>query len=147
MLIRVLAELRRGRLPGRAFMQAAVTLWLVRLAMWCLPFAMLRRHLESRRGRYRQRRLTGRPGDPARIARHLRLASRFVPRCTCLVRALAAEQLLAQSGHASLVRFGVASTLDAGFIAHAWVESDGIVLVGGDVSEFSELRRIQPRLP
>jgi len=54
---------------------------------------------------------------------------------------------IARQGHASLVRFGVASTLDAAFTAHAWVESDGVVLLSGDVSAFSELRRIQPRLP
>jgi hypothetical protein len=81
-----------------------------------------------------------RPGaDPERIAWALRVASRFVPWPTCLVRALAAHRLLAEHGHTSDLRIGVAKSAAAGFAAHAWVEYGGAVLVGQTDSEYSLL--------
>jgi hypothetical protein len=77
--------------------------------------------------------------DPARIAWAVCVASRFVPRPTCLVRALAAHRLLAQHGHASGLRIGVAKSGAAGFAAHAWVECGGVVLIGHTDSEYSPI--------
>lgn len=88
----------------------------------------------------RKPRLAARPGaDPARIAWAVCVASRFVPRATCLVRALAAHRLLAQHGHVSDLRIGVAKSAADGFAAHAWVEYGGAVLVGHTDSEYSVL--------
>jgi len=59
-----------------------------------------------------------------------------VPRSTCLVRALSAWGLLRRSGLEAALHLGVAEgagTVRA-FHAHAWVESAGRVVVGGDVS-------------
>lgn len=77
--------------------------------------------------------------NPARIAWALGVASCFVPRPTCLVRALAAHRLLAKHGHTSDLRIGVAKSDAAGLAAHAWVECDGTVLVGRTDSEYSVL--------
>jgi hypothetical protein len=59
------------------------------------------------------------------------VAGRLVPGTTCLVRALAAQALLARRGHASQLRLGVARGSGRAFEAHAWLEQDGRVLVGG----------------
>jgi hypothetical protein len=61
----------------------------------------------------------------------VRLASRYVPRATCLVQALATQSLLGRNGHAGEVHIGVALDPKLGFRAHAWVESRGEVLIGG----------------
>ena len=61
----------------------------------------------------------------------MRLASRYVPRATCLVQALATQILLGRHGHAGQVHIGVALDEKLGFRAHAWVESQGEVLIGG----------------
>jgi hypothetical protein len=122
-------------------------LWVVRLAMWCVPFAVLRKRLDSRRDARARRRPTPGRGDLSRVARHVRLASRVVPRCTCLVQALVAEQLLAETGRTSVVRLGAAGAPGNRFTAHAWVECEGAVIVGGDVSGFTEFRRAEPRVP
>jgi hypothetical protein len=62
-------------------------------------------------------------------------AGRLVPRTTCLARALAAQALLARRGHASELRLGVAGGAGRVFEAHAWLERDGRVLIGGPVDE------------
>jgi hypothetical protein len=59
------------------------------------------------------------------------VAARRVPRATCLVRALAAQALLARHGHPSQLRLGVARGADRAFEAHAWLERDGQILIGG----------------
>ena len=57
-----------------------------------------------------------------------RAASRST--ATCLVRALALQRLLAQNGHRSELRIGVASQ-DGALKGHAWlVDPDGDILVG-----------------
>jgi len=51
---------------------------------------------------------------------------------TCLRQALLVEALLARRGIASELRIGVRNLATTGFGAHAWVERDGRVLIGGD---------------
>jgi hypothetical protein len=117
--------------PDRNLLCAAwLSLVRARIAVSVLPLPRLRRTPPC----------AARPGaDPARIAWALTVASRFVPRATCLVRALAAHRLLAKHGHASGLRIGVAKSGAAGFAAHAWVEYGGTVLVGHTDSEYSVL--------
>jgi hypothetical protein len=49
---------------------------------------------------------------------------------TCLANALAAQALLVRYGYPATLRIG-ASLQDGGFAAHAWVEHNGQVLIGG----------------
>jgi hypothetical protein len=98
-----------------------------RIGLRVLPFGRVR--ALARRMARRSRRAPG--ASPDEIAAALAGASRAVPRATCLVRALAGAVLLARHGHAATLRIGVAGGRP-GAIAHAWVESDGVVLVGED---------------
>lgn len=50
---------------------------------------------------------------------------------TCLTQALAAELLLRRRGYRAHTRIGVAKGYKGNLEAHAWVESDGQVVVGG----------------
>lgn len=70
-----------------------------------------------------------------RTAWGVRNAARLVPGATCLTQALAAQFLLARAGHRSQIRIGVAKDLDGRFLAHAWLISDGRVLLGGTSRE------------
>jgi hypothetical protein len=117
----------------------------IRLALWCVPYPSLRPFLERRRDARLERRPNARRAAPSRIAWHVRVASSVIPRSNCLVQALVAEQLLANAGYSSLLKFGVARTENAGLSAHAWIECDGRVLVGGDTSPFSALESIDRR--
>ena len=64
------------------------------------------------------------------------IAGRYVPGATCLVQALLAERLLKLAGHPALLRIGVCEQ-PPDFRAHAWVESNGKVLLG-ETETFSQ---------
>ncbi len=69
----------------------------------------------------------------AKIAAVVSLAGRRSPWPTsCLRQALGLWILLTHRGIASEVRVGVESTPESGFAAHAWVERNDRVLIGGE---------------
>ena len=69
---------------------------------------------------------------PDRVVWAVVVASRYVPMSTCLTQALAAQVLLARRGYSAHLHIGVAKEgAEAKLKAHAWVESDGKVLIGG----------------
>lgn len=73
----------------------------------------------------------------ARVAWSVNHAARFVAGPTCLVRAMAGQQLLAMKGYGSEIRVGVRSSGDAGFEAHAWLATGDTVILGGTPSELA----------
>jgi transglutaminase superfamily protein len=80
--------------------------------------------------------------SPAFIFRAATLGARIAPvRSTCLVRALVAVHILDRFGYSADIVIGVprATTLDALWRAHAWVEVDP---PGSGVRGFDELARI-----
>ena len=67
-------------------------------------------------------------------------ASRRVPKATCLTQAIALRTLLARDGKESELRIGVAKAEDGRLEAHAWLESDGRIVIGGrESSRFAVL--------
>lgn len=101
-----------------------------RVGLWMLPFRWVHRASGALANRPRPR-----GGEPSveRIVWAVGAADRLVPRTTCLVRALAAQALLARRGHTSQLRLGVAGGSSRAFEAHAWLERDGRILIGGPV--------------
>ena len=61
----------------------------------------------------------------------VRRVSRAIPGATCLTQALAAQLLLSRRGYSSRLRIGVARAPGGGLRAHAWIEIDGVVVLGG----------------
>jgi Transglutaminase-like superfamily len=70
------------------------------------------------------------PHPPARIGSTVAAVSAFVPGASCLTQALATRVLLADEGHSSRLRLGMAR-IEGRLQAHAWLESEGAVVVGG----------------
>ena len=107
------------------------TVWLVavvRIALWLLPFPVVHRALAAASKRPRRYR----PPDEAcgRVAWAVERACRCIPGATCLPQALTADYLLCRLGQRSQLKIGVAKDTAGKFLAHAWVESDGRVVVG-----------------
>jgi hypothetical protein len=102
----------------------------VRLGLWLLPFHALQRLLAW---------IAQRPLEPRKVAQTsidnviwaVVMASRYVPRATCLTQALAARVLLVRRGYPTCLRIGVARSETGQFQAHAWVEYAGSVVIGG----------------
>ena len=60
------------------------------------------------------------------------VAGRLLPKRPCLTQALVVQFLLRRRGdNAATLRIGVAKDGDFGIAAHAWVEREGEVIIGG----------------
>ena len=116
-------------------LQAVTLVAAVRVGLWLFAYDRVRRYLQ------------GGPGiskgnlSAARIARFVSAAAGIVPRANCLTQAFAAEVLLRRYGHEARLRIGVAKGVSDGLLAHAWVESEGNVVIGGDALEGLTLLR------
>jgi hypothetical protein len=63
----------------------------------------------------------------------------------CLARALATQILLSRCGYPSHLRFGIVKEKEGHLQAHAWVESQGEVVMGDlrNLSEFTPLPSLE----
>jgi hypothetical protein len=107
---------------------AVLALSAVRFALIALPFATVRGIVARR-----YRRLDDKPSRPAleRVTWAIEAASHYVPGgSNCLVRALASEYVLGRCGYPSELKIGVAKSAAGELAAHAWLESDGRVVIG-----------------
>lgn len=110
--------------------KALVLVCCVRLALWLMPLRVLRRMAK----------ISSSVSSPARpqlhshvvrkIASSVRRASRYVPAASCLTQALATQVLLARRGQVTNLRIGVTNGDEGGFKAHAWLESNGEIIIG-----------------
>jgi hypothetical protein len=57
--------------------------------------------------------------------------SRCVPFASCLTQALAARVLMGRYGYPAEIHIGVTRSASNAFAAHAWVVSEGELMVGG----------------
>lgn len=76
-------------------------------------------------------------GLPRAVRRAVIRATRSLPGSSCLAQSLVAERLLREGGHEARLTIGVAGPGEprgARFAldAHAWVESDGLLVTGDD---------------
>jgi Transglutaminase-like superfamily len=119
--------------------QAALAVVNAKLAVKTLPLPTARAIVA------RQQRLAWRvvPVRADRIVWAVEATSRVIPGMrNCLVQAVAAEAMLIQAGYPCELRIGAAKKAPDELIAHAWVESEGRVVIG----EF-ELDRYTPMMP
>lgn len=106
----------------------------MRFGLWTLPYTRVRVIADwmTAHGRTSSR-TNASDTKPSRekIAWAVATASRIVPGgSNCLVRAMATEIILKRYGYASTLKIGVAKPAAGQFEAHAWLESDGIVVIG-----------------
>lgn len=129
------------RLPGRdraLLLQAFCLIIGIRLALKTVRFATLRGALArvSSTGSTPRRQLPATEDEQQRTVWAVRTAARAIPAVsTCLTNALAAHVLLARRGYVSNLRIGVTRDEKGEFTAHAWLEQEGAILIGGDWSD------------
>jgi hypothetical protein len=98
----------------------------IRVLLWVAPY----RWVEARF----LKPPTATPGaSPIDCARAVTRAATLVPNATCLVQALAGGWLVRSEGGRAELRFGVAKE-DGDFKAHAWLEGDAGILIGGSIA-------------
>jgi Transglutaminase-like superfamily len=111
-------------------LKAFLALLRASIGVWCLPLGKLRAG---------QRLSDHADTTPQHVAWAIGAVTRFVPRTTCLVRAIATRELLVQSGHKCDVFIGVAKSDREPFWAHAWVECEGLVIMGASAVDYCRL--------
>jgi len=125
----------------RLLIKTWILLGLIRLGMALLPFSTLRKLL------YRFRSILG--GDKKefpedRLVWSVGVVSRYIPKATCLSQAITTQFLLQQAGHQACLHIGVTEAEKGGLKAHAWVESQGKVLIGGiDLNQYTHLLALE----
>jgi Transglutaminase-like superfamily len=105
--------------------RAIALLCAARVGLWLLP---LRRVKAAAERLAKSRRLRVNAAEQ-QLGWAIRVAARCVPGASCLPQALAAQVLLTWYGYPSRLHIGVA--LEGRFEAHAWVECNGLIVVGG----------------
>ncbi len=124
---RLIRFLRRPFFEQRLLARAAWSVVVARLATRILPFPAARS--AARRLQPPARFVASMPVE--RVIWAVDAASRAIPGMkNCLVQAMAAEAMLSRAGHPCELRIGAAKNEAREFIAHAWLESDGRVLIG-----------------
>ena len=116
----------------RLLFQAALLVGAARLGLWLLPFRVVPSLLERLAWLIAQRTSTQIAAE--RIAWAVVAVCSYIPVATCLTQALAACALLARYGHPAQLRIGVARAAPGQLLAHAWVELDQQVILGGAIS-------------
>jgi hypothetical protein len=102
----------------------------VRVGLTLLPFSTLRRLLSKGTKKHIDQDRKGRTSID-QVAWSVGAVSHCVPKATCLVQALTIQVLLLREGYPASLQIGVNKGDGGELQAHAWVESDGIILNGG----------------
>lgn len=120
----------------RLLVKAAFLLGAIRLGLKLFPFQTLRRVVD--RLSETSERLSKDRTPTCDIAWAIDVVGRRMPG-SCLTQALASQILLGRRGRPTRLHIGAFREVDGAFMAHAWLESDGEIVVGGH-----ELERYTP---
>ena len=146
--MRALAKFVRLPAPDRRLLvRALLTLAMVRASIALTQLLRLHRALDRFTSRFASRpgtQLDGGIPEPAKIAWAVTAASRIL-RGECLPRACAAYRMLRHYGYPAELKLGAGRGMDGGFVAHAWVESEGRIVIGDfEHGRYIELNRTAP---
>ena len=112
----------------------------MRLGLWTIPFSRFQRVLARFNASSGSKRHAALP-TIVQLVLEVRIVSNYVPHATCLTQALAGPVLLARYGYPAVVHVGVAKpeTDMKSFQSHAWLESDGQVIIGASEQPYVAL--------
>jgi hypothetical protein len=125
-------------------LQAATIQIVVRVALGLMPFYMILNILQKIRMVVKHDTMQKQPWV---YAWAIRATSPYVPGSRCLCQALAGQVLLALKGFSTELRIGVQKSDSSGLKAHAWLERQGMILIGclPELADFKPLPDIPER--
>lgn len=140
--MRVSKFLRLDRADRELLVRCACLLTAMRIGLCVMSVSKLHALVTCRA---RRRALpAARRHSAERIAWAIRGAARYVPGATCLPQALTAQYVLVRDGHPARLRIGVAVTQDREVAGHAWVESEGAIVLGDhDMTRYTPLPALE----
>ncbi len=119
----------------------------IRLGLWLSPYLKIQGLAEKWANKRASRKISTDSTFESRVVWAIMVSSRLVPRCTCLVRALAAQILFRRGGVQTELRVGIAKDSSGQLKGHAWLEKNGEVLIGGmeDLSRYTLLPLLEAK--
>jgi len=132
----------RNRADRRMLIQSLFLVVVVRLGLWLLPFRLLYRlviKFESA-----QLPQSADPKIIEQISWAVEAVSRFVPRATCLTQAMAAKVIFYRNNLPAVLRIGVTRDSRGALLAHAWIETNGKIAIGGTESTVDRYTELPP---
>ena len=103
---------------------------LVRVMIWIFPFSFVQKRVQKIANYLSPDELDKVPKVRIeRIRMMIVITSRYIPKITCLVQAMAGHILFSRYGYNTLIKIGVLNE-DGVFEAHAWLENNGDVVLG-----------------
>ena len=119
--------------------KVSVLLAAIRLSLWVVPYPTVRVLLDRLSQRSVRRETDPSPAE--RLAWATTVAGRIVPGGShCLSQALTLRTFMCRRGYPARICYGVREVEGAPFMAHAWVEHNGAVLIGGgNLDRFKQL--------
>ena len=118
-----------------------------RLGLWLLPFRAVQR-IAARLAQPHASARSPNRFSVDRLVWAVTVASRYVPKATCLTQGTALYVLLRREGFPGGLRIGIAEDEKGRLQGHAWVESEGRVVIGGaDLGRFTPLPALELETP
>lgn len=108
-------------------------MWMVRVRLWIYTYHKTKRLCE-RQTALKLHASYSNQIDRNKILKLVNTVSRFVPKATCLTKALVAHTILKQFDFESRLFVGIKKNDDSSFEAHAWLQDDRSIIFGGDFS-------------
>ncbi|TFI55203.1 lasso peptide biosynthesis B2 protein [Mastigocladus laminosus UU774] len=112
----------------------------MRVGLWLLPFRTLLKLLPRISGSQVTQQVS-----VGKISWAVKTVSRYIPGVKCLARALTTQVLMNRNGHSCELRIGVAKGEKGILEAHAWIEHEGLIVMGylADLSRFMPLPSLE----
>ena len=121
--------------------KAWILLGVIRLGLELFPFSTLRKLLDRLRIKLGSLK---KEFSEEQLVWSVTVVSRYIPKATCLAQALTMQLLLQQGGRSACLHIGVTEDEDGHLKAHAWVESQGRILMGGfDLHRYTHLLALE----
>ncbi|MCC7551746.1 MAG: lasso peptide biosynthesis B2 protein [Methanobacterium sp.] len=116
-------------------MESLFWLIMIRVMLWIFPFSYVQKRVQKIADYI----FVDDSNVPLqRISLMILASSKYVPRASCLVQALAGYLLFSKYGYNTLIKIGV-SNEDGVFEAHAWVEHDEKVVLGESEKKYKTI--------
>jgi Transglutaminase-like superfamily len=143
-ITRLFKFFRFGAGDRQLLVMSLILLAAMRLGLWLMPFRTLLKLL-AKISQPSDRLQVTNPVSVRKIAWAVNAVSRYMPGVKCLARALTTQVLMNRYGHSSELRIGVAKGETGILEAHAWIEYQGLVVIGNltDLSRFMPLPSLE----
>ncbi|MBW4566620.1 MAG: lasso peptide biosynthesis B2 protein [Tolypothrix carrinoi HA7290-LM1] len=142
-IIRLFKFFRMGASDRQLLIMTLILLATIRLGLWLMPFGTLLK-LIAKISRQSDR-LQVTQVSVRKISWAVKAVSRYMPGVKCLARALTTQVLMNRNGHSCELRIGVAKGEKGILEAHAWIEHEGLIVMGylTDLSRFMPLPSLE----